>query len=479
MTRPPQGGQAGPPALPEDVAGWHRLHPLSPLVRAGRHLVTIGVLVLGLLFANHNQAGGDLVVDLVIVGAVLIAGVVSWLVTRWQVAGGVLRIETGLIRSDSRRFPLSQVQAIDVVQTGLARVLGLAELRLRTAGDASGGRLACLRLPDAERLRERLLSMAGARAAAATRGPAPATGAVGPDPPGGPVPGAATGPERVLFRVDSARLAGAIVLSRAGAIAAVVIAAMATVVALTGEPGTIAPFLPVGFGIVLAVWRQFNGEYGTRRRHGAGRAAVAVGTGPDHLRDHPSGARPGRSPRRASGLAGVWLVPPRGGRRRAAAAAGEPGGIAAPARTHPRWIAPGRRAHDRRAAGDPTAAVAASSPEGRLEGAVAVPLPGVGSRRPPRGGDARARMPEDYLGPPGKGAEHPLGAGTGPAPARACHGPARRRGQAGDRQHPGPRCRRGGRDPGDAARPGPRCADDAGIAPGSGGKRISVRKLRR
>jgi len=272
VTRPPQGGQAGPPALPEDVAGWHRLHPLSPLVRAGRHLVTIGVLVLGLLFANQNQAGGDLVVDLVIVAAVLIAGVVSWLVTRWQVADGVLRIETGLIRRDSRRFPLSQVQAIDVVQTGLARVLGLAELRLRTAGDSAGGRLACLRLPDAERLRERLLSMAGASAAATAGGPAPATAAVGPDRPG-PVPGGAPEPERLLFRVDSARLAGAIVLSRAGAVAAIVIAAMASVVALTGQPGTIAPFLPVGFGIVLAVWRQFNGEYGT-----------VVATAPDGLR---------------------------------------------------------------------------------------------------------------------------------------------------------------------------------------------------
>jgi putative membrane protein len=272
VTRPPQGGQAGPPALPEDVAGWHRLHPLSPLVRAGRHLVTIGVLVLGLLFANQNQAGGDLVVDLVIVATVLIAGVVSWLVTRWQVADGVLRIETGLIRRDSRRFPLSQVQAIDVVQTGLARVLGLAELRLRTAGDSAGGRLACLRLPDAERLRERLLSMAGAPAAATAGMPAPATAAVVPDRPGA-VPGGAPGPERLLFRVDSARLAGAIVLSRAGAVAAVVIAAMASVVALTGQPGTIAPFLPVGFGIVLAVWRQFNGEYGT-----------VVATAPDGLR---------------------------------------------------------------------------------------------------------------------------------------------------------------------------------------------------
>ena len=89
----------------------------------------IGIVVILLLFANQrgSQAGNDLIIDLVVIALVLGAGVVSWLVTRWQVADGVLRIETGLVRPQSRRFPLSQVQAIDVVQTGLARVLGLAE----------------------------------------------------------------------------------------------------------------------------------------------------------------------------------------------------------------------------------------------------------------------------------------------------------------------------------------------------------------
>ena len=82
--------------------------------------------------------------------------------TRWQISDGVLRVETGLLRRDSRRFPLSQIQAVDVVQTGLARVLGLAELHLRVAGgdSARGGRLACLRLADAEQLRRDLLAMA-------------------------------------------------------------------------------------------------------------------------------------------------------------------------------------------------------------------------------------------------------------------------------------------------------------------------------
>lgn len=245
---------AGHPAPAESIASWHRLHPLSPVVRAGRHLVTIVILVLVLFFANHNGAGSEVVYNLVVVGLVLAGGVVSWLVTRWQVAGGVLRIETGLVRRQSRRFPLSQVQAIDVVQTGLARVLGLADLRLRMAGaDSSGGRLASLPLADAEQLRQRLLAMARAPA-----GPAAAQAG----PPGGQ-PADAIGSGRLLFRVQSNRLAAAIALSRTGVLAAVVIAAMAAIIALTDLPGLVASLLPFAIGIVLAVWRQFNSDYGT------------------------------------------------------------------------------------------------------------------------------------------------------------------------------------------------------------------------
>jgi putative membrane protein len=266
-----------------DVAGWHRLHPLSPLIRAGRQIVTIFTALLALLVLNQHQAGSDLVIDLIIVGFVLAGGVISWLVTRWQVTDGVLRIETGLVRRQSLRFPLSQVQAIDVVQTGLARVLGLAEIRLRMAGaDSSDGRLACLRLADARQVRQLLLSMtrapgtlaagaagaAGAAAAAAAApgavalgaAAAPETAALGAAAPAGTA--AAREPERLLFRVRPVRLAAAIALSRSGAIAVVVIAAMASV-ALTGHPAAVAPFLPVGLGIALAVWRQFNGEFGT------------------------------------------------------------------------------------------------------------------------------------------------------------------------------------------------------------------------
>jgi putative membrane protein len=222
---------------------WHRLHPLSPFVRAGRQFMSLAIVLIGISALNQRPARGEIVTDLAVVGVVLVTGFVSWLVTRWQIANGVLRVDTGLIRRDSRRIPLSQVQAVDVVQSGLARVLGLAELQLRVAGGDSSrsGRLACLRRTDAEKLRLHLLALAGASMVAVPAGE----------------------PSRPLFRVRARRLLGAVLLTRSGATALVVAAVTGLTVQLSGSAKTVAPFLPVALGVVLALWRQFNGEYGT------------------------------------------------------------------------------------------------------------------------------------------------------------------------------------------------------------------------
>ena len=262
MTGPVPAGPGRPlpaaPPLARD-ASWHRLHPLSPLVRAGRQMMSLLVVLIGIAVLNQHQ-DGNLVADLVVIAAALVGGFVSWLVTRWQVAGGVLRIDTGLLRRDSRRFPLSQIQAVDVVQTGLARLLGLAELQLRVAGGDSsrGGRLACLRLADAEQLRRQLLALAAIPAGGLAP---PATGLSDqaetvPDPVDRPA-------ARTLFRVRPTRLAVAILLTRAGATALVVAVATWLTAQFSGSASVIAPFLPVAFGVVAALWRRFNGEYGT------------------------------------------------------------------------------------------------------------------------------------------------------------------------------------------------------------------------
>ena len=154
--------------------GWHRLHPLSPAVRAGRVLIAFVVVFLP-TFLGGSKSGWDAVVHGAVLAVLIALGVVSWLVTRWRIEGNNLRIETGLIRRSSMRYPLSQVQAIDTVRPGLARVFGLAELRLRMGGTGGSARLAYLPVNDANALRARLLALvdraARGHARAGGRGP--------------------------------------------------------------------------------------------------------------------------------------------------------------------------------------------------------------------------------------------------------------------------------------------------------------------
>ncbi len=147
------------------------------------------------LTAGKDPAG-SLIFDGVVVGIALISGVVSWLVTKWMVEGTTLRVESGLIRRDSRQVPLVRVQAIDLVQPIVGRLLGLAELRLRVAGSRSEVRLSYMSFPDAQATRARLLAIAHGVSQDA---PAPA--------------------ETALATVPTSRLLAAVALSGTGILA--------------------------------------------------------------------------------------------------------------------------------------------------------------------------------------------------------------------------------------------------------------------
>lgn len=218
---------------------WRRLHPLSPVVRAGR-----GVLVILLFLAFSVASGGNTAGDLwrlVAVGVAMVLGAISWAVTRWRVRDGVLQIETGVLRRSSLRYPLTQIQAIDIVRPGLARVFGLAELRLRMAGaSASSGRLAYLTGAHADELRARLL--------AAAHGIDEST----------PPP-----PERALYRVASGPLIGSILLSGPALVSelAVVVLVVLAVVAPRAAVAALTAGGTALLGAAGAVWQRFNGEY--------------------------------------------------------------------------------------------------------------------------------------------------------------------------------------------------------------------------
>ena len=139
--------------------GWRRLHPLSPLVRSGR--AVLAVLALAGLSSSGliGDGTGSRWWDVALVALVAGAAVVNWLVTRWTVDGATLRIESGLLRRDSRQLPIARIQAVDLVRPFFARMLGLAELRVRLAGSGDAdGRLAYLTEQGAETLRARLLA---------------------------------------------------------------------------------------------------------------------------------------------------------------------------------------------------------------------------------------------------------------------------------------------------------------------------------
>ncbi|HEX4255550.1 MAG TPA: PH domain-containing protein [Streptosporangiaceae bacterium] len=268
------GRSAG--SSPDDgMADWHRLHPLSPLVRSGRHFTGLLILLVLLVVANGRKSGGsEFISEGVVIAVVLILGIINWAVTRWRVERGVLFIETGLIRRQSLRFPLSQVQAIDVVQTGLARTLGLAAIQLRMAGaDSSDAKLLALRKAEALRLREELLSLskvshssAGQTGASQTGAsqtgaavPAPRTQAAVPT----ATPAQPQADERVLFHVHPGRLAAGLIFSITGVVMVVIIAAIVVLAVVVHSSTANASYLPVLIGAIIGVWRQFNGQYGT------------------------------------------------------------------------------------------------------------------------------------------------------------------------------------------------------------------------
>jgi putative membrane protein len=233
---------AGPPA------GWQRLHPLSPVVRGGRATIAIAILFLPIAFGIDTLSHA--VPQLVITTVLVLGGFVSWLVTRWQIDDDDLRIETGLLRRQSLRFPLAQVQAIDVVRPGLARLFRVAELRLRMAG-ASGAtaRLAYVSEHEVEPLRAELLALArGARLDEGEAAPA--------------VEHEPAAEEHVLGTAETGPLLAAILLESGWPI--LILAGLVSGIAVS--PATAARVLGGGgfvwaISLVTFLWRRFNQQY--------------------------------------------------------------------------------------------------------------------------------------------------------------------------------------------------------------------------
>ncbi|WP_053754965.1 PH domain-containing protein [Streptomyces sp. MMG1533] len=241
-----------------------RLHPVTPLRRAWAPIAVI----IGWAVHDPNQAQEQLtrlttttlLIGLaVFVPAAALYGFLTWWFTHFAVTDTELRIRTGLLFRRAAHIRLERIQAVDVTQPLLARVAGVAKLKLDVVGADKKDELAFLGEDEARALRAELL----ARAA----GFAPETAhEVG------------EAPSRELLRVPPGVLAVSLVLTGAtwGTLVAALVVPTVLWLATHSVWTVLATALPLLGAAGASSVGRFVGEYDW-----------AVGESPDGLRiDH-------------------------------------------------------------------------------------------------------------------------------------------------------------------------------------------------
>ncbi|MCP2049051.1 PH domain-containing protein [Paenarthrobacter histidinolovorans] len=246
-------------ALPDKAVdgGWKRVHPASPFVRGWVALAAVGFffsrdaferMLQGRDFVDPNLSGrvpwllaGGAVVLLLTVGGFIL----SWYFTRYQVAEGFVRVNTGFLFKQQRQARLDRVQAIDIVQPLLARIFGLAELKFEVAdAGESAVRLAYLPIDQAKQLRASIL----AQAAGVVSEP-------------GSTEEIREAPEHVVLSVPPGRLLGSLLLSEQTVGILIGAAVVVSTSVLLENTAIFLALIPGILGIGASYWSAFNKGY--------------------------------------------------------------------------------------------------------------------------------------------------------------------------------------------------------------------------
>jgi len=275
-----------------DAAAWRRMHPVTPAIKAWKVFVAVLVVVGYQLLDQLSELTKVDHLWLILLGALALVALVglaysalAWRATRFAVTDDAVHLHSGVVFRQERQARLDRLQAVDVVQPLLARLVGLSELKLEVAGGSgSAVSLAFLKEADAESLRTELLALAAGLQR--PKAPVPAAGEAGeaagvqPDEvPASPQPAGRfeDAPEQPVYELPMPRLLVATL--RSGGMVGLAVLAVGAVTAslIARDVGAAFVLVPALVGSAGFIWTRINqgasfraaiSPDGIRLRHG-------------------------------------------------------------------------------------------------------------------------------------------------------------------------------------------------------------------
>ena len=143
-------GSVGTNALPQD-GQEHRLHPLSWLFVLLAQLKQFILPLIVLLFAGRGDRN-DLW-GLIAVGVLVLVSLAQYFTYRYRLRGDAIVVRSGWLHRSVREIPYARIHNVNLHQSLLHRLFGVAEVRLESAGGIKPeAQMRVLRLDQAEAL---------------------------------------------------------------------------------------------------------------------------------------------------------------------------------------------------------------------------------------------------------------------------------------------------------------------------------------
>ena len=252
---------------------WHRLHPLTPLLKGGIAFIAIIAFILvnlrdiliesflgdgrggsegePLLWLAENGFVGFAVLAVLLFLVLFVVGFyISWRMHTFRITDEVVEVRSGILFRTHRRGRLDRIQGINIARPFLPRLFGAAKLEVNVAGQDANVQLEYLGSTAADELRREILRLASGTQAASSEVVDPSGTVIeqrvaefiGPE----LDPTLVTEPQSVV-KLHTGRLLGSLLLSGFTIFLIALVAGVAVGVSLTGSLGFL---IPVIFGII-------------------------------------------------------------------------------------------------------------------------------------------------------------------------------------------------------------------------------------